>query len=168
MRRVVVQTDTYIPDHCECNVNTKVEFSKLARAGVQPGSVWMTEAKELQQGVYLPRTVVPDRSKEVPIRVMNVSGKPIQLRAGSVITELHPAEALTNIPDGEVIDSEMKKVIEEMVARVDPSVSALDKDRLSALMQEFSPVFSKNESDMGLTNVVMHRIDTGDAQPTRQ
>ena len=171
VRRVVVERDTHIPSHCEYNVSARVEFSKLGRTMPESTSLWMTEAKELRQGVYLPRTLLPNRPSEVPIRVMNVSGAPIQLRAGSVITELCPAEAVVaDLSQEEQVpaDPEMEKVISDMVSRVDPSVSTSDRDRLNELLHEFTPVLSRNESDMGLTNVVMHRIDTGDAQPTRQ
>jgi hypothetical protein len=35
-------------------------------------------------------------------------------------------------------------------------------------MREYSSVLSNNETDMGLTSIAMHRIDTGDAEPKRQ
>ena len=60
------------------------------------------------------------------------------------------------------------EAIECIVARVDPEVPSDIKQELIALMQEYGPVFSKNETDIGLTGAVMHRIDVADAQPTRQ
>jgi hypothetical protein len=131
----------------------------------------MTEAKELRPGVYIPRTLVPDRPDEVPVRLMNVSGENIQLRAGSVISELYEAEeVLSELPSETKVmaDSELEGVISDMVSRVDSEVPESTKTKLEALMHEFSPVFSKGETDLGLTNVVMHRIDTGDAEPIRQ
>ena len=172
IRRVVVQQDIRLPNRHECNVSTKVEFSKLARTIVEDGSLWITEAKELRPGVYLSRTVVPDRHSEVPVRVLNVSGKPVQLRAGSVISELHQADqVMTEEGSNEIQvapDPELTKVVDDMISRVDPSVTVETKAELGTLMHEFGSIFSKNETDMGLTNIVMHRIDTGDAEPTRQ
>ena len=68
VRRVVVQSDVNVPNRCEYDIDAKVEFSKLACRPGERGPLWMTEAKELRPGVYIPRTLVPDRSDEVPVR----------------------------------------------------------------------------------------------------
>ena len=39
---------------------------------------------------------------------------------------------------------------------------------LKALLREFQNSFSRDSTDMGLTNLVEHRIHTGDAQPIKQ
>ena len=171
VRRVVVQSDVSVPNRCEYDIEAKVEFSKLACKTNERGPMWMTEAKELRPGVYLPRTLVADRPTEVPVRLMNVSGEDIRLKAGSVISELYEAtEVLAELPtDTEVVtDSSLKSVISDMISRVDPEVPDQTKSQLEKLMYDFGQVFSKGETDLGLTSVVMHRIDTGDAEPTRQ
>jgi len=113
-----------------------------------------TEAKQLRPGVYLSRTLIPDRSDEVPVRLLNVTNEPIHLRAGSVIAELLPVEEVPTLGQEDrsrVEDQELKVAIEGIVARVDPVVSSDVKQKLIALMQEYGPVFSRNETDMGLT-----------------
>ena len=49
-----------------------------------------------------------------------------------------------------------------------PGVSVSEREQISALLSEFSDVFSKNELDLGETHLGVHRIDTGDARPIRQ
>jgi hypothetical protein len=36
------------------------------------------------------------------------------------------------------------------------------------LLQKFPDIFSKNDTDLGLTNLVEHHIETGDAKPLKQ
>jgi len=55
-----------------------------------------------------------------------------------------------------------------MVDNVDESVSDEDRRRLVSLLTEFSSAFSKDEDDLGWTDIVTHAIDTGDSKPVRQ
>ena len=55
-----------------------------------------------------------------------------------------------------------------MVSRVDADVPETTKLELRNLMHEYPAVFSTSETDIGVTDLVMHRIDTGDARPARQ
>ena len=161
--------DTQVPDKCEFNVNTKVLYKDVASAALRDQgwtSTWMTEAKELRPGLYTSRTLVPERPTEVPVRLINVTNEAIHLKAGSVVSELRPVQEVSE-KEGSG-DAELERVIEEMVSRVDAEVPMATKTELISLMREYGTVFSKNEQDMGLTDIVMHRIDTGDANPTRQ
>jgi transposase InsO family protein len=89
-------------------------------------------------------------------------------KAGHPLAELHPVvEVLGTVPaeDGRV---SYESVIQEMVSGVDPSVGDVVKSGLAQLLGEFTSVLSRNETDMGLTSIVMHKIDTADAEPARQ
>jgi len=67
--------------------------------------------------------------------------------------------------DGKKADHE---IITDMLARFDDSVPLHFRDKLRELLHSYSDVFSKDEWDFGWTNVVTHRIDTGDHEPVRQ
>ncbi|KAK3087903.1 hypothetical protein FSP39_012309 [Pinctada imbricata] len=43
-----------------------------------------------------------------------------------------------------------------------------EKKKLENLLTKHSETFSKHENDIGLTNVVYHKIDTGDSRPIKQ
>jgi len=103
VRRIVVERDTQIPNRCECDVKTKVELSELGRSQPEAIPMWMTEVENLREGVYVSRTLLPDRFSEVPVRILNVSGEPIHLRQVQFVTELHPVdEVLSVVHDGKV------------------------------------------------------------------
>ena len=48
------------------------------------------------------------------------------------------------------------------------AVSDAGKRVLKRLITEYSDIFSKNEDDIGKTNILKHHIRTGDAEPVRQ
>jgi len=52
--------------------------------------------------------------------------------------------------------------------KVDPSVPDEYKIKLRQMLLRNSAVFSQDELDLGFTDLVTHRIDTGDARPVRQ
>ena len=53
--------------------------------------------------------------------------------------------------------------VRKMVDAVDDSISALE-----SILMSYLDVFSQRENDLGLTDIIMHHIDTGDAKPVRQ
>jgi len=55
-----------------------------------------------------------------------------------------------------------------MVGRVDSSVPADVKQKLTALLKRYSSVISKNEWDLGWTKLISHKIDTGNSRPVKQ
>jgi len=59
-------------------------------------------------------------------------------------------------------------VINEMVSKVDKSISEEIKERLRELLKKYESTISLHELDLGWTDLVTHTIDTGDAKPIRQ
>jgi len=60
------------------------------------------------------------------------------------------------------------KIVDEMMNKVDSYGPDEYKVKLRQLLLRNSAAFSKDELDVGFTNLVIHRIDTGDARPVRQ
>jgi len=58
--------------------------------------------------------------------------------------------------------------LQGMVDGVDETVGEEDRQRLLAVLDEFSSTFSRNTNDLGRTDVITHTIDTGDSKPVRQ
>ena len=65
---------------------------------------------------------------------------------------------------GEVSPAD-QEVLWSLVSKVGKHVSAVEKERMFALLQEYADVFSFASSDLGRTSVLQHRIDTGNAAP---
>jgi len=102
-------------------------------------------------------TLLPDRVTDLPVRVLNVSNRPVSLHKGSTVSKL--AAVTTEGPLGTAEDSfspEDNKIIEEMVSRVSPDLRDSTRDHLRQLLRKYNHVFSKNENDLGWTDLVTH------------
>ena len=58
--------------------------------------------------------------------------------------------------------------IQEMLNKMDVELSTEQEDRVKQLLHENREVFSTSEFDLGHTNLVQHRIDTGINRPFKQ
>jgi len=113
------------------------------------------------------RTLIPNREKDVPVCVLNISDKAIKLKANTLIANLQQGTVLS-----ETIDSDTEQValspLDEIVSRIDPSVPMDCRLELSKLLQKYRVAFSLDERDIGVTNMATHTIDTGNGRPVRQ
>ena len=67
--------------------------------------------------------------------------------------------------DGAVAEGyDLGPLVEGVSAEVTPE----EKEQIRGLLHEFRDIFSRNEFDIGETNLGEHAIDTGDAKPIRQ
>ena len=142
-RRVVLQSDSVVPSRSEMNLQTKVVFNDLANPRLEVELPWMTEAKTLSCGLRVSRTVPPDGDVDIPVRVVNTKPDPISLKRGTIISELEPVVVLTGTNEPSRSKDDDDPILCEMVSRVDSSVSAIARQRLKSLLEEFSSVFSK-------------------------
>jgi hypothetical protein len=84
-RRIVAVRREEIPPWCQSTVQGRVEIGSM----YEPiHNQWCTEPTELQPGLCVARTLVPDRLDGVPVRVINVSMNPIVLTAGTELSWL--------------------------------------------------------------------------------
>ena len=65
-------------------------------------------------------------------------------------------------------DKSVPDFIQKLVDAVDDSIPENACLALEAILSEHSDVFSRDENDLGRTDIIMHYIDTGGARPVRQ
>ena len=63
--------------------------------------------------------------------------------------------------------AKIKVHIDNIIGQVDPDVEDDSKVKLRQLLEEYQDIISSDEIDLGKTDLVEHRIDTGDAKPVR-
>ena len=84
-RRLVAQESVIIPARSEMDVPTMVIYDTLSTAKFDPcNGEWMSEAGELGKGL----TLIPHRTKDVPLRVMNIMDTEVRLCKGTAMAEL--------------------------------------------------------------------------------
>ena len=168
----MLSDDVTIPPMSQMNVGTKVIFgspSSERQLHDQRGddmNVWATDAHEVARGVLVARTL-PDRASEVPVQLFNVTDRPVALKSRAFLGNLAYSAQSPTPPRQQAPADVENKIVDEMMNKVDPSVPNEYKVKLRQLLLCNSAAFSKDELDLGFTDLVMHRIDTGDARPVR-
>jgi hypothetical protein len=175
-RRVVLQEEVVVPARSEMDVPTKIVFHDIR--GSISDQLWQTEPTLLRPGIHVSRTLIsPSRSIDLPIRILNTSTEAARLPAGTVVSDLQSVslvdENVANV-ENQNEETTVKSLdeptnfIESMMRGVHPSVPETEAKALEQLLIEYSDVFSRSDRDLGLTDIVTHNIDTGDARPIRQ
>jgi len=176
-RRVVLSEDVVVPARSQMDGLTEVVIENSQRSSEEKlTETWGTEAVEIQPGLLAARTLLPNRLKNLPVRLLNTSDKSIQLEKSSIVSPMVPfLAANVKMEKSPEEETEVKKpvlteeeIIEDMVSGVDSSVTEETKASLTRLLQKYSTVFSKGEWDLGWTDIVTHSIDTGGQKPFRQ
>jgi len=168
-RRVVLQDDFVVPPRAEANLPTRIIYNDLTQVYPKEQMQWSTEAHMMPCGLQVSGAVLPEGDVDIPVRVLNVKEYPITVSAGAVVSPLELVEVIDEGQEvAETSSREEDPVLVELVSRVDESVTEEERGKLLSLLSEFSTTFSRDEDDMGRTEVITHVIDTGNNRPVRQ
>ena len=170
-RRVVLSDDVTVPARSQLDVSAKTVFDDLGSTEDNSSGSWGTEALEIQKGLLVARTLLPNRLKNLPVRLLNTTDESIQLEKDTAVSPLVPlvAASVQVQQSDDVKDSVTEEsIISDLISGVDASITEETKQSLKEILQKYSTVFSKGEWDLGWTDIVTHSIDTGDSKPFRQ
>jgi len=176
-RRIQVAEEVTLAPRSQQDVLSKM-------VGVNPeqsASAWMTDSREIGPGCIccsgvlsrfsctsVARMTFSDNMSEIPIQIINLNDRPVKLSEDQFLGNLHSVEVETVPTATENKRNTVAASLVEVLMREASELQQQDKDCLKQLLEEFSDVFSKGESDLGRTDVCKHRIDTGDSAPVRQ
>jgi len=166
-RRTVLQKDVVIPPRSEVQLPTRVVLRRPTQLDME--DCWATAPTCMRPGVYVSRTLVDD-IVDVPVRVMNVRSAPVSLKAGTLVANLQQVKEVKPADVGRTTHDadEVPEFIDDLLSKVHESTPDDTRHALRELIAGYADVFSRSEYDLGLTNVVVHQIDTADARPVRQ
>jgi len=106
------------------------------------------------------------------VQLFNVTDRLVTLKSRVVLgnlESLHAYSAQSPTPPRQQAPADVEsKIVDEMMNKVDSSVPDEYKVKLRQLLLRNSAAFSKDELDLGFNDLIIHRIDTGDARPVRQ
>jgi Zinc knuckle len=89
VRRVILAKDIQLQPKTEYIVPTNIQFNGPIK---QSTTAWSTDLSEPINGICIARTIVPDRSINVPIRLVNTNNRTIQLTGGTPLAVLQETE----------------------------------------------------------------------------
>jgi hypothetical protein len=178
-----------IPGMCERILDVFVEPS----LSTSSNTMLLESAQERSDLLVAPCLVNVNETPTVKVRVMNPFSSPISVKQDQVICAAEPVTYEATILDAEPGPNELptaRRLQTIQPGSVQPPVAASttcvpshietlfeeaahgkcesEIQSIASLLTEYEDCFSKNETDLGRTNVTEHAITTGDAKPIKQ
>ena len=174
--RITLEQDVTIPPGSEMIVRGKIEgdLSHCMAALVEPRTQFTNDSQ-----ILLAKTVVDPSSTHVPLRMINLNNEPTTLRKNTVTATCQPVTVVTqeNVAEGHLgqMKSEETSSGNELPQHIAPLWESCPKEmedqlriKWKGISLKHQNVFAKNKSDLGKTDLVQHRINTGNAHPVKQ
>jgi len=125
-------------------------------------------------GLLIAKAVVQQKSNCIPLRVANFSTEPVVVHKNTIVATIESARvdekkhirrvgAAPGSPEG-VIPDHLKEVYDKGCDQL----GDFQKEKLKDFLIDFQDVFSKSLADIGYTDLVKHKINTGDSKPIKQ
>ena len=141
---------------------------------LQPGAATIRAA----DGVLIGRTLVNLEREDVPLRLMNISDHPHRIKKETELAVCEPVcgvsirddpgDGVGNVKRAQA-ETKLPNHVRELYEKSILGLNITQKEILyNLLLYEFSGLFSQGSHDLGRTDLVKHRINTGTAAPVRQ
>ena len=116
--------------------------------------------------VMVARALVTPSNQMVPVRVLNPRSGGITISKGTTIARMEAVAIVATTLDSKTTPKH--QIIEDMVKEIGDHMSSVQCAQLLQLLLEFSDIFAGTSNNLGHTDLVKHRIGTGNAHPIRQ
>lgn len=174
--KISAEVDTEIPPSCEMIVPGKISQGLPHRV---TGLVNSATPILTQNGCLLAKAVVNPCDQSMPIRLVNLSDQPVKLVRETIIGQCELVDSSLLQPfnytgaintDGQLrkINETQNNLPDHLLELYKNSVVHLNEEqslKVFNLLIKYQSAFSKSKSDIGRTDIVKHKIDTGDAPP---
>ncbi|XP_017483373.1 PREDICTED: uncharacterized protein LOC108372236 [Rhagoletis zephyria] len=163
-KRVVLEESEQIPPKSEAVVWAKIN------GDCGTNKLWVVEATQNSTpDVLIGKTLAKtQKDGRTAARVLNEFKSPVKLRRGTVLGQCREVEAIFNCEKLPESDSIGGNDIAEDINAWTEGLEEKYQHKAKELLRRYSNIFDKDGDKPGWTNVVKHRIDTGDARPIRQ
>ena len=134
---------------------------------------WLMEGNQFKpDGVLVARAVVTPKDNSIPIRIANTSALSVTLFKGMNVARAELIEdtsinAITENKCDEAVQGQDQNKV-ELQGSLPGELTESQKERFVALLSQYSDVLAASSDDLGRTNILSHKIDTGNASPIRQ
>ena len=195
VRRAVAMCDTEIPGMSEAAVEVSVNIGYPLQCPMNALIEDPTHLLEKHSLMLAPTLVQIENEKGVYVRILNPFKTSKQIKSGTCLgyAEIHlsDVELVVNNEDTaeddnafisrrlqtsntssksfmETRETPIPDHLSELYEESADQLNATEREILQNILLEYSEVFSKDEFDLGRTNLVEHSINTGDARPIKQ
>ena len=165
---VALENNVIIQGRCEMIVPGRLAKSPTHNIGmISPIHRADKKAPHQSLNCHVANAVVRPDGHSVPIRILSVLDKPIELCQGRKIAEFTPLVQSSSKQQSarcSVASQTSHEFRERAAEMIDSSLGKEDTDELLDVLSAYQDVF---EDTLGHTNVVKHTINTGNNQPVR-
>ena len=169
----ITMLDTVIvPPASEMIVRGKIDMGDINSPDVL---VEPCDSKLLSKSILVARSLVRPVNGEIPLRIINLSDSPQQIYQNTYAAtgEIVEVTDFQQSTEGHVrvINSASQNIPPHLETLWNKACSELnngEKQSLKDLLIRYQDVFAKDKNDLGQTNLVQHRINTGEARPIKQ
>lgn len=168
--RVIVHETVTIPGKSKMIIPITIENSEhLGPFGyIEP-----KDKPERQERIYITRGVLDPHQDQPAIQAVNFEDEPVTLHAKELVgicESYYESPAIGRCCHITVQGSNNQTLpdhLKTMYTKSCENLKELEKQKLLELLCNYEDVFAKSADDLGRTNRVLHRINTGTAAPIR-
>ena len=180
-RRVYVQDDVVLPPREQTEVTVRSLLTSISHSC---GTDYTLETRCVQPGVYVGRTLLPPSASELVVHMINTTETPRLVRSGTCLGFSEPVQTIIDshrqdetscypeppeLNDQTVLkQTDSDNVVDQLADSVPHEIEGTRREQVRRLFHSYRDVFSVNEYDVGRTDLVSHRTETGDHKPIRQ
>ena len=176
---IVAEETTMIPPEAEMLVKGRLKNRpKTDIDGITEPTCRFLNTQEL----IVAKTLINTSSEEVTIRLLNPSQHPTQIHQGTAIARVELVEEIRQLNEPKQCNHISSNLTESNISaepEIPPhledlwtkSITELDpnqQSKLRNLLWKHRDLFAKHKQDTGVTKLVQHKINTGDALPIKQ
>ncbi|MCU7806226.1 MAG: RNA-directed DNA polymerase, partial [Candidatus Thiodiazotropha sp. (ex Lucinoma borealis)] len=179
--RVSASETVVIPPFSEAIIkgNIKGDMSHIQQVIIEPLSPKLAE-----MGLIVGKSVVHTDSGQVPLRVLNPGSEEIKLYkhtdtatcevAKRIIPVLDPGIPVAEVPDTlrniktTENDVDVPEHLRDLWESTHDKLSPEQQNIVRKFLWQYRETFAKSKNDLGCTDIVKHKIDTGNSRPIKQ
>ena len=163
--RVVLVDDITLPECCEKVVMARIDGSLRENClGVMEPNY-----TNMGRGILIGKVLV-NAKQPTPVPLINLNSFPTKLKKGTEIGTCAPVAAVAQCVNTAKSDNTLKcpEKLQAMITAACKNLTSNQKDKAKKLICQYQDVFASEKGLVGRSNMVTHKINTGDAQPIKQ
>ena len=160
-----VESTTRIPPRCEFDVLARFETP------ISSGNWLLEEPKDKSIPVVVAHALVKAESPLLRVRVLNTSEKEVTVYTNSRIAVAEQVEVMdSSVSTVKVQQVDMKKeeMLKELAQASKLELDNAEQNMFFQLLQQYEDIFAATPTELGCTDKLQHRINTGGCKPIRQ
>ena len=177
------ETSFHIPPRHEMVIEGVLKNKQLT-ANLNEGLIESNTYLTNDTGLLVARSLVNLKQNTVPVRVANVSDQIVKIKKGTRLAKLESVKEVCNFDKGESKQNDehiayvnkiehsklgdLPEHLKPLVEKTSDSLSPTEHDEVTQLLYKYQDIFKSPEGRLGRTDLVKHRLDTGNAIPIKQ